>query len=203
MYLKTSKITKRAEYNKLSYTSHKIVSKYFVIVYKLKVKEANYEVNFKYGITVSKKVGNAVKRNRCKRIIRLLVNNLDLKDLKNHLSLNIIARKPVISENIKILQLHLNYKIKQIIFCKHSIINVINMFFFVLLLIYQNFISLFMSPSCRYYPSCSNFARIVFKQFGLYGILLILKRIIKCHPFTEGGYDPVPAAKLIKSEEYD
>ena len=202
MYLKTSKITKRAEYNKLSYTSHKVVSKYFVIVYKLEVKKDNYEVNFKYGITASKKVGNAVKRNRCKRIIRLLINNLDLKDLKNNLSLNIIARKPIISENIKILQSHLESKIKKIIFYKRNMIDIINMFFFVLLLMYQNFISVFMSPSCRYYPSCSNFARIVFKQFGLYGILLILKRIIKCHPFTKGGYDPVPI-KLIKSEEYE
>lgn len=202
MHLKISKITKKTDYKALLHTSHKIVSKHFVIIYTVRSRKSDYEIGFKYGITVSKKVGNAVKRNLCKRLIRVIIKNVDLRDLKDDLSLNIIARKSILSTNSKKLQNDLNSNIKKIIFYKKSFTKIINMFFFVLLLIYQKFISLFMNSTCRYYPSCSNFARTAFRQFGLSGISLILKRILKCHPFNSGGYDPVPI-KLIKIEEYD
>ncbi|MEK7636564.1 MAG: membrane protein insertion efficiency factor YidD [Patescibacteria group bacterium] len=46
---------------------------------------------------------------------------------------------------------------------------------------------------CRYVPSCSEYADTAIRQHGLFnGIIVSLKRIARCHPFTEGGYDPVP-----------
>jgi len=46
---------------------------------------------------------------------------------------------------------------------------------------------------CRFYPSCSNYAKEAILKFGiLKGGFLALKRFLRCHPFTAGGFDPVP-----------
>ena len=58
---------------------------------------------------------------------------------------------------------------------------------------YQNAISPHFPPSCRYYPSCSSYAYDAVKTHGvLRGCLLAVKRVLRCHPFHPGGYDPVP-----------
>lgn len=50
-----------------------------------------------------------------------------------------------------------------------------------------------MFPSCRFYPTCSEYAKIAIYRFGLIkSIFLIIKRILKCHPFHVGGFDRVP-----------
>lgn len=54
-------------------------------------------------------------------------------------------------------------------------------------------VSLFKKPSCRFYPSCSNYAIEAVEKYGvLKGGWLAFKRILRCHPFHPGGYDPVP-----------
>ncbi len=59
--------------------------------------------------------------------------------------------------------------------------------------LYQHSFSIFFGPSCRFSPSCSSYALISIQRFGiLEGVWLTLKRLIKCHPFHSGGYDPVP-----------
>lgn len=59
--------------------------------------------------------------------------------------------------------------------------------------IYRRVISPLLPPSCRFIPTCSEYAIIAFKRYGfLKGFVLTVKRISKCHPFHEGGYDPVP-----------
>lgn len=61
---------------------------------------------------------------------------------------------------------------------------------------YRICISPFTPPSCRFYPTCSSYAREAILTHGaLTGLYLALKRIIKCHPFHPGGYDPVPLRK--------
>ncbi|MDR2035821.1 MAG: membrane protein insertion efficiency factor YidD [Coriobacteriales bacterium] len=59
--------------------------------------------------------------------------------------------------------------------------------------IYRHAISPLLPPSCRYVPTCSEYALIAFKRFGfLRGLWLSVKRVGRCHPFVPGGYDPVP-----------
>ncbi|NLJ72136.1 MAG: membrane protein insertion efficiency factor YidD [Syntrophomonadaceae bacterium] len=54
-------------------------------------------------------------------------------------------------------------------------------------------ITLFKKPSCRFYPSCSNYSIEALEKYGLIkGGWLATKRILRCHPFNAGGYDPVP-----------
>lgn len=46
---------------------------------------------------------------------------------------------------------------------------------------------------CKFQPTCSNYAIGVLSEFGFVkGMYLIIKRIIKCNPFSTGGYDPIP-----------
>ena len=46
---------------------------------------------------------------------------------------------------------------------------------------------------CRFYPTCSEYTRQAIEKYGLIkGGKLALKRIVKCHPLNDGGYDPVP-----------
>ncbi|GBG93987.1 hypothetical protein LFYK43_04460 [Ligilactobacillus salitolerans] len=59
--------------------------------------------------------------------------------------------------------------------------------------IYQKVISPLFPPSCRYYPTCSNYALQALEKHGLIlGAVMALARIIRCNPFIRGGYDPVP-----------
>ncbi len=59
--------------------------------------------------------------------------------------------------------------------------------------IYQNFISPLLKNNCRFQPTCSTYTINAIKKYGsIKGSHLGLKRILKCHPFHKGGYDPVP-----------
>ena len=58
--------------------------------------------------------------------------------------------------------------------------------------LYQKFLSVFFSGSCRFYPSCSQYAIDSLKKYGfIKGSYFSIKRIFRCNPFNEGGYDPV------------
>ncbi|MBW2090857.1 MAG: membrane protein insertion efficiency factor YidD [Deltaproteobacteria bacterium] len=65
--------------------------------------------------------------------------------------------------------------------------------FIYLIKVYQYFISPLFPPSCRFHPTCSRYACQALEKYGpLKGLQLTLFRILKCHPFHPGGYDPVP-----------
>lgn len=62
-----------------------------------------------------------------------------------------------------------------------------------LISIYKICVSPVLPPSCRFYPSCSDYARGAIDSHGaLRGVALAVKRLLKCHPYHDGGYDPVP-----------
>ena len=66
---------------------------------------------------------------------------------------------------------------------------------------YQKFISPMFPAKCRFYPTCSQYTLEAIKEYGaMKGTYLGIKRILKCHPFHEGGYDPIPKRENKNSE---
>ncbi len=69
--------------------------------------------------------------------------------------------------------------------------------FITLIRAYKFFISPMLGNCCRFYPSCSSYAIEAINAFGyLRGCYLILKRVLRCQPWSKGGYDPIPETKL-------
>ncbi|MYD35997.1 MAG: membrane protein insertion efficiency factor YidD [Dehalococcoidia bacterium] len=62
-----------------------------------------------------------------------------------------------------------------------------------LLRLYKFVLSPLLPAACRYQPTCSDYAREAVERYGaLRGTILAARRLSRCHPFREGGYDPVP-----------
>lgn len=61
---------------------------------------------------------------------------------------------------------------------------------------YRKFISPMTPPACRFHPTCSQYGLEAIETHGaMKGGYLTIKRILKCHPFHPGGFDPVPPKK--------
>jgi len=70
-----------------------------------------------------------------------------------------------------------------------------------LLRVYQILLSPFFGGACKFYPSCSNYALEAIERHGARrGIVLTLKRLGRCRPFTKGGFDPVPEPEAEREE---
>lgn len=70
-----------------------------------------------------------------------------------------------------------------------------------LLRLYQRWISPAFGPRCRYYPSCSEYAVQAVGRFGiLRGSVLAVWRLLRCNPWSHGGFDPVEDQRLFRSK---
>ena len=66
---------------------------------------------------------------------------------------------------------------------------------------YKKEISPGLSPRCRYIPTCSEYAKECYEKFNFVkASLLVSRRLLRCNPFTKGGYDPVPLTRKEKLE---
>jgi uncharacterized protein len=62
--------------------------------------------------------------------------------------------------------------------------------------LYQNYLSPLLGPSCRFHPTCSEYALQAIESFGVIkGGFLAIKRILKCNPWGGNGFDPIPKEK--------
>jgi putative membrane protein insertion efficiency factor len=65
--------------------------------------------------------------------------------------------------------------------------------------LYQRLISPALGARCRYYPSCSEYAAQAVERFGiLRGLVLAGWRLLRCNPWSHGGFDPVDAQRLFR-----
>lgn len=74
--------------------------------------------------------------------------------------------------------------------------------------IYQFYISpvlkVYFNINCRYYPSCSEYAKEVINTHGIiYGSYLAMKRILRCNPLFPGGFDPPPASDPVNRRPFN
>lgn len=68
-----------------------------------------------------------------------------------------------------------------------------------LIFLYQKFLSPLKKPCCRFYPTCSKYAKTAFLRYGFFkALFLSLKRFLRCNPFFKGGFDPVPEGETKK-----
>ncbi len=76
-----------------------------------------------------------------------------------------------------------------------------------LIRLYQKGISANTGPKCKYYPTCSNYALEAYEKFNFFkATFLTIWRLLRCNPFSKGGYDPVPKTKkekFLEIEEYN
>jgi hypothetical protein len=74
-----------------------------------------------------------------------------------------------------------------------AILKILSWPFIGLIKLYQWFLSPLLGPSCRFNPTCSNYALQAFRKYGLFkGMWLTARRIVRCHPWGGHGDDPVP-----------
>ena len=84
-------------------------------------------------------------------------------------------------------------KMKQPMSIKLLISNLFKLLVINLIKIYQRFVSPFFPSSCKFSPSCSKYGIEAINKYGvLKGSVLTVKRILKCNPWSKGGFDPIP-----------
>ena len=144
----------------------------YLVMYVLK----NNTENNRIGISVSKKVGNSVIRHHITRLVRESYRlHEDMFD--SGLDIVVIAR---------VAARHVGYKeIESAVLHLGGLHRIIKF--------YRKYISPMKSTKCPYCPTCSEYGLQAVQKYGaIKGGLLAAWRILRCNPFSKGGYDPVP-----------
>ena len=143
------------------------------------VLENNLDKN-RLGISVSKKVGNSVVRHHVTRLVRESYR-LQENIFNSGLDIVVVARANAASASFREIEsalLHLG-KLHKIVIA--------------LIKGYRKYISPMKSTKCPYFPTCSEYGLQAVEKYGVIkGGLLAFWRILRCNPFSQGGYDPVP-----------
>ena len=85
----------------------------------------------------------------------------------------------------------------------NPLLNILSQVAIFFLAAYQLLLSPLLGPRCRFYPTCSNYAKQAIKEQGLgRGCILTLTRLSKCHPFNKGGIDEVPSATFSNKKDH-
>ena len=117
------------------------------------------------GFVTGKKIGCAVERNRCRRLMKEVYRPGGTKH-----PAAVPTGRDIAKER-----------------------DAMKRCFIILIRFYQLCISPLKPPCCRFYPTCSAYAIEALQKYGaVKGSYLAVRRILKCHPFHKGGYDPVP-----------
>ncbi len=70
--------------------------------------------------------------------------------------------------------------------------------------LYQRLISPMLGEHCKYYPSCSEYAAQAIRDYGiLRGLILAVWRLLRCNPWSDGGFDPVERQRLFSPRRTD
>tara|TARA_B100000401_G_scaffold350323_1_gene247976 strand:+ start:267 stop:506 length:240 start_codon:yes stop_codon:yes gene_type:complete len=77
--------------------------------------------------------------------------------------------------------------------------NIFTYIIIVAIKVYRYLVSPLLGNSCRYFPTCSEYSIEALKTFGFFkGLFLSIKRILSCHPWKDGGYDPIKKEIKVK-----
>ena len=163
----------------------------------------NHDVENFLGIAVSKKIANSVERNQIKRYIREAYRNIE-EQIKTGYNIVIMWKKkaPVDSANYAGIKQDLLVLFKKAdmliwvvtIICDGNLIIMKRIIIF-FIKVYKKTLSPYLHHigiDCKYYPTCSEYAKQAVEKYGvLKGSFIALKRILRCNPFSKGGYDPL------------
>ncbi len=76
---------------------------------------------------------------------------------------------------------------------KSLVPNIFKSLFISIIKMYQRFISPLFPSSCKFSPTCSRYGIEAINKYGAFkGMAMTIKRILRCNPFSKGGYDPIP-----------
>ena len=181
-------IKKNSDFQKV-YKTGKSYANRLLVMYVEKTGEPETRI----GISVSKKVGNSVVRHHICRLVREIFR-LNKHRIQTGLNIVVVARPAAKNSDYHQLEVHTCTCADCITLKRNRSDLMVAKILIWLVRFYQKYLSpLKVRTHCIYVPTCSQYALEAIQKYGaLKGTWLACKRILRCHPFAKGGYDPVP-----------